>query len=102
MIARIWKGRTRAHQADAYVDYVKKTGIAAYQSVEGNRGQYILKRVVDDVAELTVVTFWDSMDSVKALAGPEPEKPVYYPEDQDYLLEFAETVDHFEVVHASP
>jgi len=39
MIARMWHGRTPAAKADAYVEYVKKTGIDAYASIAGNRGQ---------------------------------------------------------------
>ena len=99
MIARIWHGRTTAGKADDYVDYVKRTGIDSYRSIEGNRGQYILRKIEDDVADFTVLSFWDSMDAVRAFAGPEPEKPVYYPEDEDYLLELEDKVDHYEVVY---
>ena len=88
MIARIWHGRTPADKADAYLEYVKKTGIAGYRSVEGNRGQYILRKIDGNIAEFTVLTFWESMDAVRVFAGPEPEKPVYYPEDEAFLLEW--------------
>jgi heme-degrading monooxygenase HmoA len=100
MIARIWKGTTPTAKADAYVDYVKRTGIEGYKSVEGNRGQYILRKTDGDVAEVTVVSFWDSMDAIRAFAGPEPEKPVYYPEDEEFLLEFADRVEHYDVAYA--
>ncbi len=99
MIARMWHGRTLAEKADDYLEYVKKTGINEYRSVEGNRGQYILRKIDGDVADFTVLSFWESMDAVRAFAGPEPEKPVYYPEDEGYLLELEDKVEHYDVVY---
>ena len=99
MIARIWHGRTPVEKADDYLDYVKRTGIDEYRSVEGNRGQYILRKIKGDVADFTVLSFWESMDAVRAFAGPEPEKPVYYPEDEAYLLELEDEVAHYDVVY---
>ena len=101
MIARIWHGRTPAEKADDYLEYVKRTGIAEYRSVAGNRGQYILRKIDGDgdIADFTVLSFWESMDAVRAFAGTEPEKPVYYPEDEEYLLELEDEVAHYDVVY---
>jgi len=99
MIARIWHGRTPVEKADDYLDYVKRTGIDEYRSVEGSRGQYILRQIKGEVAEFTVLSFWESMDAVRAFAGPTPEKPVYYPEDEAYLLELEDEVAHYDVVY---
>ncbi len=99
MIARIWHGRTPAEKADDYLEYVKRTGIEEYRSVAGNRGQYILRKIDGDVADFTVLSFWESMDAVRAFAGSEPEKPVYYPEDEEYLLELEDEVAHYDVVY---
>ena len=103
MIARMWHGRTPAEKADDYLEYVKKTGIDEYRSVEGNRGQYILRKIDGDgdgdIADFTVLSFWESMDAVRAFAGPEPEKPVYYPEDEAFLLELEDEVAHYDVVY---
>ncbi len=101
MIARIWHGRTPAEKADDYLEYVKRTGIEEYRSVEGNRGQYILRKIDGDgdITDFTVLSFWESMDAVRAFAGSEPEKPVYYPEDEEYLLELEDEVTHHDVVY---
>ena len=85
MIARIWHGRTPAEKADDYLEYVKRTGIAAYGAVEGNRGQYILRKIDGDIADFTVLSFWESMDAVRAFAGPEPEKPRYYRKTKSFF-----------------
>lgn len=98
MIARIWRGRTRAAQADTYLAYLEATGLADYTRTPGNRGLRVLRRVEGDVAEFLLITLWDSMDAVRAFAGPEPERAVYYPEDDEYLLEKDPTVSHYEVL----
>ena len=43
MIARIWKGATRAADADVYEAYIEETGIAHYKRTPGNLGAWILK-----------------------------------------------------------
>ena len=45
MIARIWHGKTKASDADAYVDYLFKSGIPAYRTTIGNRGAWVLRRM---------------------------------------------------------
>lgn len=98
MIARIWKGRTPAAKADEYVEVVKRTGVKGYRSTPGNRGVWLIRRVRGDVAEFQIFTLWDSFDSIRRFAGSQPEKAVYYPEDDQYLLEQTRQVDHFEVM----
>jgi hypothetical protein len=50
MIARIWHGITMAAKADAYLDYLNRTGVPDYQATPGNRGVYVLRRIEGDVA----------------------------------------------------
>ena len=98
MIARIWHGRTRAEHADAYLDYLKETGVPGYRSVPGNLGVRILRRISEDDADFLVVSFWASMDAVHDFAGADVERAVYYPRDREYLLEFEPNVRHYDVV----
>ncbi len=98
MIARIWRGRTRAAEADAYVDYLLATGVKEYAAVPGNRGVRVLRRTEGEVAEFLVVSFWESMEAVRGFAGDEVERAVYYPEDDRFLLDGEPTVAHYEVV----
>jgi heme-degrading monooxygenase HmoA len=101
MIARIWHGRTDTAKADAYLDFLQRTGIPDYESTPGNLGAYILRRTEGDVTHFLTFSVWESMDAVKAFAGEDVEMAKYYPEDQDYLLEFEPTVTHYEVYGAS-
>ena len=98
MIARIWRGRTAAALADAYVDYLLATGVADYGAVPGNRGVRVLRRTEGEVAEFLVVSYWESMEAIRGFAGEDAATAVYYPEDDRFLLEREPTVAHYEVV----
>src|SRR5262245_23614348 len=101
MIARIWHGITPKSKADEYVDFLHKTGIADYQSTEGNRSVHVLCRIEGDQAHFLIITFWESVDAIKRFAGKEYEKARYYPEDEEFLLEFEENVAHYEVMFSA-
>lgn len=101
MIARTWRGVTRAADADRYADYVTATGLRAYAETPGNLGSLLLRRTESGAnaeTEFLVVSFWDSREAVERFAGPTPEKAVFYPEDDRYLVRRDLTVHHFEVV----
>jgi heme-degrading monooxygenase HmoA len=98
MIARIWHGMTPAEKADEYFEFLKKTGVTDYQSVAGNRGVTILRRIEGDRAHFLLLTLWDSMEAIRAFAGPDVDKAKYYPEDGRFLLEFEEQVVHYTVL----
>ena len=95
-ITRIWHGRTRAEHADEYLDILESSGIADYAKTEGNLSVKILRRIEGDVCHFWTVTEWDSVESIKKFAGNDLEKAKYYPEDDEYLLEFEPTVIHCE------
>lgn len=97
MIARIWRGRTRAEHSDDYLTFLERTGFADYRATDGNRGVLCLRRKVEGAAEFTLITLWDSMDAIRQFAGDEPERAKYYPDDPAYLLEMTPVVDHYEV-----
>ena len=98
MIARTWRGWTAAADADDYVEYLNATGLKEYRDTPGNRGAWLLRRIEGDRAEFVTLTFWDDMEAVKRFAGEEPERAVYYPEDERFLVEREDTVTHFELI----
>jgi len=98
MIARIWRGTVRESDKDIYYDYLLKTGLKEYADTAGNRGVHTLRRIGDGKCEFFLLTYWDSWDAVKAFAGPNPEKAVYYAEDEKFLVERDRKVEHFEVL----
>jgi heme-degrading monooxygenase HmoA len=98
MIVRIWHGVTPEAQADAYLNYLKATGLKEYRATAGNRGVQFLRKMSAGHAEFLTVSYWESYDAIRTFAGEDIEQPVYYPEDKEYLLEFEPEVAHYEVL----
>ncbi len=98
MIVRMWHGRVPTEKARAYRDFLNARAIPDYQSTPGNLAVYILERPEGEVTHFITLTFWESLDAIRAFAGEDVETAKYYPEDQDFLLEFEPTVVHYEVV----
>lgn len=100
MIVRTWRGITREADKDIYYEYLQKTGLPDYRATKGNQGVWVLRRVFNGKAEFLLITLWESWEAIKAFAGPDYEKAVYYPEDRKYLLELEPNVTHYEVLNS--
>lgn len=98
MIARTWRGWTKAEDADAYVEYLFETGIREYRATPGNRAAYILRRDDGGRTEFVTLTFWDCVEAIRAFAGDDIERAVFYPEDDRFLVDRETTTQHFEVI----
>src|SRR5688500_8309376 len=98
MIARTWRGAVDASDADDYAAYMEHTGVAGYTATPGNRGVWMLRRPIDGGrVEFLMFSLWDSIEAVRAFAGEDSERAVFYAEDDRYLVERDETVTHYEV-----
>lgn len=98
MIARTWHGQVLATKAEAYYDFLLRTGLADYRATPGNHGVLVQRRLEGDVAHFVLTTLWDSVESIKKFAGDDYVRARYYPEDDDYLLEREPYVIHAEVL----
>jgi hypothetical protein len=49
-----------------------------------------------------VLTLWDSLDAVKAVAGEDYETAVFYPEDERFLIEQDLQATHYESRRPTP
>ena len=101
MIARTWRGSTRAEDAESYLDYLSRTGLAAFQATPGNRGAIVFRRIADGRAEFFLVSLWESLEAVRRFAGEEESRAVFFPDDDRYLVGRDLHVDHFDVVYAA-
>jgi heme-degrading monooxygenase HmoA len=97
MICRMWHGRTPRSKADAYASFLEQKAIPDYRSVPGNLSVAVLRRDEGDATHFLTVTYWRSEDCIRDFAGDDVLKAKYYPEDQDYLLEFEPLVQHYDV-----
>lgn len=64
-----------------------QTGLKQYRATQGCKDVFILTREIGDATEYVLITLWEGMDSIRRFAGPEPERAVYYPEDDRYFSE---------------
>jgi heme-degrading monooxygenase HmoA len=83
----------------AYYSYLEETGLKDYKNTEGFKDVLVLTREIGEETEYLLITLWESMDAVRNFAGVEPERAVYYPEDDQYFPESERTafVRHYEV-----
>lgn len=96
MITRIWHGRTSHENSDWYLRFLLNKGTEEYTLTPGNLSVKVWRQKADDCCHFWTVTEWKDISSVKAFAGEDYEKAVYYPEDEGILLEFEERVMHVE------
>jgi uncharacterized protein len=98
-VLRLWKGRSTVERASEYVQHATRKVFPALRAIDGHRGAYLLRRIVDDAIEFVVLTLWDSMEAVRRFAGAEPEKAVVEAEARAILTSFDDGVAHYEIVH---
>ena len=96
MITRVWHGRTSLLDADSYLKFLLTDGTKEYRQTPGILSIKVWSRKEKDCCHFYTVTEWKSLDAIKIFAGENYEKAVYYPEDQGILLEFEETVNHYD------
>lgn len=98
MIARMWHGMVPEALGDEYQDYLDATGVPGLKSTPGNLGVIILRRTKNGRVHFLLTSFWESLETISAFAGPDIEKARYYPRDDQYLIELEPNVTHYEVV----
>jgi heme-degrading monooxygenase HmoA len=86
--------------AEEYVAYICRTGLAEYRATAGNRGAWIMWREVDGTAEFVTLSFWESEEAIRRFAGDDISRAVFYPEDDRFLITRETTVEHYRLVAA--
>jgi len=61
----------------------------------------VLERSAADAVHFITLTYWTNLGAIRAFAGEDVLKAKYYPEDQEFLLEFEPEVVHCEVADAA-
>jgi heme-degrading monooxygenase HmoA len=98
MIMRTWRGAVRPEDRERYLRHQDETGVGEYRETPGNLGALVLQRERDGLVEVIAVSFWESMDAVRAFAGDDPGRARFYPGDDDLLARKDAHADHCEVV----
>ncbi|HUK07573.1 MAG TPA: hypothetical protein VLX09_06875 [Stellaceae bacterium] len=98
MIARVWRGYSNPEHADAYEAMLKPETLPGIGKVPGYRGSYLLRRDAGGEVEFVTILLWDSLDAVKAVAGPDYENAVVPQERRKHLTRYDAKAVHYEIV----
>ena len=98
MVARVWHGYTKPEHADAYEALLKPELLPGISKAKGYQGSYLLRSAVGDEVEFITVMLWDSIDSIRAAAGPDYETAIIPEERRKYLSRHDAKSVHYEVV----
>ncbi|OLQ86677.1 antibiotic biosynthesis monooxygenase [Vibrio ponticus] len=97
MIAREWKATCPKQYAEGFIAYLYETGIKDTSSTAGFVGAQILNRDLGDEVEITLLSYWQDLECIKAFAGEDIGVAKLYPEDDKYHLNPDRHVNHYEV-----
>jgi heme-degrading monooxygenase HmoA len=98
MIARVWHGYTTPEHADAYESMLKPEPLPGLGKARGYRGSYVLRRTSGDEVEFVTILLWDSLDAVRAVAGPDYENAIVPEERRKHLSRYDRKAAHYEIV----
>jgi len=98
VIARIWKARAAPERASEYAAYLQSTVVPELAAIHGYRGVTLLERDRNGIVEVSVITWWDSLESVRAFAGEAVETAVVHDTAARMLVDFDRDVAHHQVV----
>jgi heme-degrading monooxygenase HmoA len=94
----MWRGWVSTDRAEAYVDYITATGIKEYRRTPGNLGAQMWTRDLGDGrTEVLTLSWWESLEAIRGFAGKDIETAVFYPRDDDFLIDRETTVTHYDV-----
>lgn len=97
MIARIWHGKVYLENGNSFFEYIKQTGLPGLRKTKGNLGVQILRRDDVETSHFIIISFWDSLKSIRRFSGPDISKARLYTEDRQFLLEIEHPL-HYEVL----
>ena len=97
MIARIWKARATPQRVREYADYLKSTVVPELTAIHGYQGVSLLQRDQNGAVEVTVITWWESLEVIRAFAGEAIETAVVHDSAARMLIDFDRSVEHHQV-----
>jgi len=102
MIARTWRGIAAAATAGRYEAHFTSTVVPHLKELDGFRGCQLLRSEDGADVEFVAITFWESIEAVKAFAGEDASRAHVEPEGQAALKDFDVLARHYTVAYANP
>jgi heme-degrading monooxygenase HmoA len=101
VIGRLWWGWATAENARAYGELFRDRILPGLRDIGGFVDAYVLLREdPEGGVQITTITFFKSIEAIRAFAGEDSTRAHVTPEARRLLLRFEETVVHHEVVVA--
>ena len=98
-IARIWRGRTRAADADVYQAYLYENGVRKLKALGASRVE-MFRENRDGEAEFMVISWWPTREAMTAWAGEDPGRIRHLERDPELLIELPKVVQILEIAHS--
>jgi heme-degrading monooxygenase HmoA len=89
-IVRIWRGRTRRERADEYERYNYEAGIKPL--IGKALGVQTLREDRDHETEFMTISYWESVEAMRAFTGGDPRKVHHLERDAEFLIELPREV----------
>jgi heme-degrading monooxygenase HmoA len=99
MIARMWRGQAEVSKADAYCRHFTTVVAPRLKDLPGHEGAYLLRRQTEGQVEFLALTLWDSIETIKGFAGPNPGMAMVKPEARAVLSAFDDFARHYDVAY---
>ena len=96
VIVRQWHGKTTAADADRYEHYLAES-IKKFTTIPGNRGYQLLREDAGNLTHFSVLSFWDSRDSIHGYAGADISKVRPLPRDPEFLIDPEANVRNYDL-----
>jgi len=92
-----WTARTTEAQLPKYLEHFSKNVLPELRRAPGYLGATVSLRRLENEVEIAVETTWRSLESIRALAGPDLEAAVVPDEAAALLTTFDRRVQHSEI-----
>ncbi len=100
MIARLWSARSTPQNWPLYERHFTDNVIPELREQKGYVASNLLKREAGSEIEITVISFWRSLEAIDAFAGADREAAVVAPQAAAFLSSFDRRVQHYELAFA--
>ena len=97
MIARMWHGWTKPHDADTYETLLRDEMFPSMRRIEGFEDAYLLRRTAGEEVEFVTVTMFTSLEAVRRFAGEDYETAVLHPQAAGLLSHYDPKSVHYEI-----
>ena len=98
MVARCWSARGPRQRAPEYAAHLETHVLPALREIAGYVGATLLQRDVHGEVEVVVMTWWQSIDAIRAFAGEDVETAVVADAAAALFNDHDRRVRHYHVV----